>query len=297
MTHQINQISSPTASDFTADVNFFDVRASDAARPVVPLSEAITATPPPAPRRSWLVGAVAASALVGSLTGIAAFSFYQQRSSPAPNYANTPAALSPPISDAPAPSVVEAPAPVAAAGVPRRAAVPATETPDGGRTTDTVEARAASTTAPVIANTATTRRGTTPPSETAASRTPDVRPARDGERAPRGDANEPRTNAKASTNRAESAASPVRRESATTAAEPRETAKRETVKRETTTRPRRQSEARAADTNAEPERAARPGYVDAVRRAIGDRPANRRRRENADSERVREIFEGQAPPR
>ena len=284
MTHQINQASSPVASDFTADVNFFDVRAAHAARPVVPLAEA-TSSVSPAPRRSWLFGAIAASAIVGSLTGIAAFSYYQRSNKPAPNYAVAPETITPPTSAAPVASVAGTPAPVAAA--PSPAAMPATsaaETSSGINTPDLIERRAASTTLPAVVNTA-ARRETPPTNAPAANR---AVVARDGERASRTEASEPR----AAANRAETApVAPARRE-ATVASEPRET-----VRRETPTRPRRQAETRPANTDAESSRSARPGYVDAVRRAIGDRPARRRRQENADGDRLREIFEGQAPPR
>ncbi len=256
-----------------APAGLFDLKAASTARPVVPLADATEAKQATS-RRSWLISAIAVSALVGSLTGIAAFSFYQRRAQSrrvVPPQQLAPQQLAPQQAAAPV---------IPAATTPPTAAPLETVISEKPAATVTV-APAATPTETVKASGGKVEQAKTDEPKTAARaerRSNEVAPKEDAkardERAARRQTERPGAQPVVAATPAERATPPASRQRRTVT--PREDA-----------RPKED----------EP-RAARPGYVDDVRRAIGDRPTRRgRRQSNTNGERVREIFEGATPPR
>lgn len=286
MKQQIHTSPSGIAPDIAAPSGLFDNKAASTARPVVPLETSEGRATAAAPHRSWLVAAIAVSAIIGSLTGIAAFSLYQRRQADkinASQFTAAPAtATTQPI--AVSPEVVEPVTITNAASMPEKTETSSEETnskvePGVTRTaTDTSRVAPITASAPSSTNSAarTERREseTTKPTATKPATTETVakRPSREERK-------EPQPRAVASASEAKPAARDER--PAPAAERPAPTRERRAQRNETST-----------------ERGERPGYVDAVRRAIGDRPVRSNRRAgDANGERVREIFEGQPPRR
>jgi hypothetical protein len=278
MEQQIQTHTSGVAPDIAAPSRLFDNHAASKARPVVPLVENSTVNGAAAPRRSWLVAAIAVSAIIGSLTGIAAFSIYQRRH--ADNVSLPPAATLPAAS-------LENPTPAETANneisdKPFDKSLPDAATRKAEL--NHVAIVPVTTASPAVSDLNTDRRAT----DVAAKPATEVTAER-----PRTDKKNERQEARAK-NQDERATSTVK--------EPAVVARNEqpapaTVRRAPEgVRQRRETPANSSTDDAEP--SSRPGYVDAVRRAIGDRPARRNRRaRDGNADRVREIFEGQPPRR
>lgn len=281
MTHQTS--SSPHFTELdAAPANLFDVNAARDAQPVVPLESSPHAKP--AARRSWLLGAIAVSALVGSLTGIAAFSLYQRRNT------NRTAA---------APQVTASPVTASAAATPQTLASPVlessatvTSTPTMPSGNDELHAGAASA---VNANRAATTAANDSEADARAKRNAKESVATAGARASNDNAARTRANDSSTSRERDARNAPRDEESNARANRSAERERRVTAAAPRTDQP--------SDDESDDAPTTRPGYVDAVRRAIGDRPGRgarrqqRRRAREANADRVREIFEGQEPQR
>jgi len=289
MTHQSS--SSPHFTELdVAPANLFDVNAARDAQPVVPLATSPNAKP--AARRSWLLGAIAVSALVGSLTGIAAFSLYQRR-----NANRTAAAVAPLVTASPIVAPTATPQTLASPVVESSATVTATPTKPNGN--DELHAGAA----------ASAIKAREDKSDKNANRA--VATSNDTEAGARGKRNAKESAAIVGVKTTNGAGARTRpndlptsrdREARSTTrnedSHARENRSAERERRVTATPRTEQSSNDESDASP----TTRPGYVDAVRRAIGDRPGRgrrqqRRREREANADRVREIFEGQEPRR
>lgn len=287
MKQHIQVPASGVAPDIAAPSGLFDNNAASTARPVVPLAENSAANSGSAPRRSWLVVAIAISAVVGSLTGIAAFSLYQRGQA---DKISVPAALAAPVASA------------------EETATATTTSTVVAQPEDTNTAKEESNTNALPVATARDAKGVeSVPVTTASPTNSDAR----SERSARDVAtSNPASGSVAERPRAGRESGREAARSSSGGKQPEATTRNETTRNEqpapATTQPSapareprphaRRNEAPAAVDEAG--RNARPGYVDAVRRAIGDRPARgNRRARDANGERVREIFEGQPPRR
>ncbi len=81
--------------DYALPSRFFDQEATQIAQPVVPLTNTGAPAGEKPARRTWLLAAVALSAVVGSIAGVAALSLYQRRG----NNTNTRAVTLPAVRD------------------------------------------------------------------------------------------------------------------------------------------------------------------------------------------------------
>jgi hypothetical protein len=286
MTHQSSP--SPHFTDLdVAPANLFDVNAARGAQPVVPLATSPNAKPAPA-RRSWLLGAIAVSALVGSLTGIAAFSLYQRRNV-------NRAVAAPLVAASPIVAPTATPQTLASPVVEASAIVTATPTkPDGN---DELHAGATPSTGNARADKPETHANRAASDDTEAG----ARAKRNAkESAATSSAKTPNdTSARARPN--DSPTSRDREARTTTRNENSHARETRSAGRErrVTAAPRTEQ---SSNVESDVSPTSRPGYVDAVRRAIGDRPGRGRRQQQrrereANADRVREIFEGQSPRR
>lgn len=284
------QIPQPvTGFDAPAPSDLFDVAAARTARPVVPLADAHVAGNAAAPRRSWLIAAIAASAIIGSLTGIAAFSLYQRGQS---SKANAERLATSPAAATPLPAVVASPEGSKTTAV---AAEPLTGQAGSGETNENIGAVGAETTKAARSENQTPSATLSHAAETeprverrAGDAAAKVNPNLEVIAAERGEEKSRRQ-----VPSTESAAKDVKL--ATRNEQPVRPAERVPP---TAERARRVNTPRRETPDDSDARTARPGYVDAVRRAIGDRPARRNRRVGEpNGDRLREIFEGQPPQR
>lgn len=300
------QPSSNDNQDYALPSHFFDNEATQIAQPVKPLTAAVIpqkGTPKPA-RRSWMFGAIAVSALVGSLVTVAAVSFYQRRGNNAPlnQQATTPAAIVAPTPDlaaVPSPSPQTLPANVAVSldendGLETS---PSPESTASSRPTLTEARRTENTDNSNAANDAIKNAkdgGDTARRTTTTATTAEKQPKRDESVA--ADKNAER---EAEERRAAERAT-AERLAAERAAARREEAKRSDNEDEGERRPRKVGKRGddADDGNEEPVAPPQKRYADSIRRVLeGERPRRQQRRNSQDgtSERVRGIFEGQPP--
>ena len=280
MTQQIIPSEHSTSAD-TSHFGLFDLDAARNARPVVPLAEAGAIKRSDDTRRSWVVAAIAVSALIGSLTGIGAFSIYQRQQATnanAPRSATLPpsVAVPQPLGESQSVSNLES----------FTATPPETENRNVSSLNQSGEAAMA---------TGGKRQTDTKATPAVVSANSDRRATENGTAKSGLGVERARTDERGSRQPARNTADATRSAAQN---EPSDEQSAERERRATTRRGEMQSP--SAPRTAEPPRATPPGYVDDVRRAIGDRPAparQRRRAREANSDRVREIFEGQAPPR
>lgn len=280
--------SSPHFNELDASrANLFDVTAARDAQPVVPLESSPHAKP--AARRSWLLGAIAVSALVGSLTGIGAFSLYQRR--------NTNRTAASQVTASPVTSATATPQTLASPVLESSATVTSTPpTPNGN---DELHAGATS---------AVSAREDKPAAN--ANRVVTVANDSEADARERRTVKEPVATAGARATNDNSARARAKDLSAAREREARNTSHNEESNARANRSAERERRVTAAprteqpsDDESEHAPTTRPGYVDAVRRAIGDRPGRgrrqqqRRRAREANADRVREIFEGQEPQR
>lgn len=282
MTQQTS--SSPHFTELdVAPTNLFDVNSARDARPVVPFTTSSHAKP--AGRRSWLLGAIAVSALIGSLTGIAAFNLYQRRNAPRATNIVAPQVAASPLS--PTPQAIASPVLEASATV--------TATPTTPIGNDALHAPA------VNGGAGKSVASTNRPDAASNNSDSDAREKRSVKKPAVVNVNE--TNADAARTRPNISSVSRERDTrdATRDEKPIARANRSAERERRVTSPR--TEQPQTEVESDQSLTTRPGYVDAVRRAIGDRPGGgrrqqqRRREREANADRVREIFEGQSPSR
>ncbi len=298
--------SSNDNQDYALPSHFFDSEATQIAQPVKPLTAAVvSAKGEPKPvRRSWMLGAIAVSALVGSLVTVAAVSFYQRRSGNTPNQqATTPAAVT-----APTPELITFPSPSPAAS-PSNIAVsmdeidepvtsPSPDNTAASRSTLTEARRTEHTDNSNAANDSvknakdkaddkdTARRTTTTTAEKQPKKDESIAADKNAER----EAEERRAAERATAERLAAERAAARREEAKHSAN---------EDRDEEPRPRKVGK-RGDDANNEDEEPVAPPQrrsADRLRRIFeGERrPRQRRNQQEGTSERVRGIFEGQPP--
>ncbi|MCP9493459.1 MAG: hypothetical protein MSG64_03280 [Pyrinomonadaceae bacterium MAG19_C2-C3] len=298
----------PTSNDnqdYALPSHFFDSEATQIAQPVTPLTAAVVSPKRESKptRRSWMFGAIAVSALVGSLVTVAAFSFYQRRTANStPNQqATAPAAVTAPtpgLAAFPSPSPEASPTNIAVSmdEIDEPSTSPSPESTASSRPT-TAEARRTENANSNAANDAVknakdnsnndaARRTTTAAVEKQPKKDESVAADKNAER----EAEERRAAERATAERLAAERAAARREEAKRAAD---------EENENERRPRKVGK-RGDDANTEDEEPVAPPqrrYADRIRRVLGDerQPRERRNRQRGTSEGVSEIFEGQPP--